>query len=342
MNKWKQFRFTKDPDRIISKIKGLDYKLYREKWQKAQSLKLVQNYPIHLDFEMHYGCNLKCPQCILQADRRELDVRHPYHVSKKANKISFLKFKEIIDEGVTYGLCSVTLGVNNEPLLDKSIINFINYAFNKGILDIILITNATLLTEEMSQKLIDSGLTKLYFSIDAATEETYRKIRKGGKFKDVIKNIMYLLELKRKNNRILPITRVSFVKSKANKQEENDFIRFWKRKVDYISIQAFYAPSYGTSQARKLGEEYQISNNSLKKSGSCSQPFQRLTIYYDGSVHPCCNWPGATLDVGNIYNDSIYNIWNSDKMKELRKSINNRISMPRECKICRQAVFGKY
>ena len=173
VNKWKQFEYTRDPDEILVKIKGSTYKSYRDKWKKASQLKLVQDYPIHIDFELHYGCNLKCQQCILQMDGSQLDPKHPYHILKKKGKISFEKFKEIIDEGTKYGLSSITLGVNNEPLMDKNIVKFIKYASEKGIEDIIIITNGILLDEELAKALLDSGLTKLYFSVDAAKENTY-------------------------------------------------------------------------------------------------------------------------------------------------------------------------
>ena len=63
----------------------------------------------------------------------------------------------------------------NEPLLDKDLIERINYATERGIMDIHMNTNAMLLTEEMSKKLLDTGLTRLCFSIDALTPETLKK-----------------------------------------------------------------------------------------------------------------------------------------------------------------------
>ena len=46
-------------------------------------------------------------------------------------------------------------------------------------MDIMINTNGSPLTARRSQQLLDSGLTRLRFSLDAATPETYKKVRVG-------------------------------------------------------------------------------------------------------------------------------------------------------------------
>jgi radical SAM protein with 4Fe4S-binding SPASM domain len=197
------------------------------------------------------------------------------------------------------------------------------------------------LTEEKSRQLLDSGLTKLYFSVDAIKEETYKFLRKGGSLKQVTDNINTFLRLRKEKNVALPIIRVSFVKSKVNASEADEFVKYWEARVEFVSMQAFMPPALSHSRYNKIRETFYIENTDLKDPGPCPQPYQRLTIYHDGSVHPCCHWPGATLIVGNIYSDSIYAIWNSDKMEKIRIAANNPADMPKECAECRMLVFGK-
>lgn len=341
-NKWKQFRYTQDPDRIIAAVVGKKYEEYRDKWKRAEDLVVVQRYPIHIDFELQFGCNLKCPHCILQINANEFACTHPYHISKRNKKINFEKYIEIIREGVPYGLSSITLSVNNEPLLVPGLSKYINAAKKEGILDIILLTNAATLTKEMSSELLESGLTKIYFSLDAIKEETYKKVRTGGDYKKVMENIDYFLRLKRERRLKLPITRVSFVKNKINEAEEEEFVKYWEDKVDFVSVQAFVTPAYGYSTYPMHQQTFQIGNDELKNMGPCPQPYQRMTIYNDGSVHPCCHWYGAMLDMGNIHKESIYDIWNSRKMELFRTSANSKTvsEMAEACRICREAVFG--
>ena len=334
--------YSKDPDKMMAKVLGPSYRNYRKRWEAAKKLKIPGAYPIHIDFELRFGCTMKCPQCILQIDPKEFGSSHPYYAGNRGKRIEFKKFKEIIDEGVKHGLCSITLNVNNEPLLTPDIARYIRYARKAGIIDVILLTNASLLTREKAEEIIDSGLTKIYFSLDAINKDTYQVVRKGGDFDKVMGNIDHFLSLKKKKRLFLPVTRVSFVKSRMNEKEADKFMKYWKPRVDFVSTQSFINPAYGYSNYETLQDRYYIRNKDLKSPGACVQPYQRLTIYNDGSVHPCCLWYGVMLDMGNIHSQSVYSIWNSTKMKKLRKDINSRnsVNVPDACKICRRTAFG--
>jgi MoaA/NifB/PqqE/SkfB family radical SAM enzyme len=52
-----------------------------------------------------------------------------------------------------------------------------------------LITNGTLLTQDLSKQLIKSGLDRLWVSLDGATPECYGDVRLGALFPEVLKNI---------------------------------------------------------------------------------------------------------------------------------------------------------
>ena len=81
--------------------------------------------------------------------------------------------------------------------------------------DIMLNNNGSALTEKRSQQLLDSGLTRLRFSLDAIDNETYAKVRVGSIHMDrVKKNIETFLNLKEKGGYKLPIVGVSFCKLK--------------------------------------------------------------------------------------------------------------------------------
>ena len=48
-------------------------------------------------------------------------------------------------------------------------------------------------------------------------------------------------------------------------------------------------------------------------------PMFRLAIKSDGSVKPCCVGFGEKINLGNVHNTSLYEIWNSKFMKNLQK-----------------------
>ena len=320
-----------DPYQRLEQELGPSVREYRKKWEATSKNLLEIPYPLHLNIELAYGCNLRCGFCIFSLPPKAMN-----YTAKPKDKIPFEKYCQIIDEGLKYGLCSIALNGYNEPLLQKDIVRYINYAKNAGVLDISLHTNGLLLTEDLSKELIDSGLTIIMFSIDAATKQTYERIRKSPHFNKVINNILQFIELKKTKNKLLPLTRVSFVENKINHLELKDFISFWKDKVDYFMIQSFCNPFVDNKEFNKIEDEYRFENIPFV---ICTEPFQRLTITCDGNVLPCCSYYGLDLIMGNIYKDSLYNIWNGKKIKELRLKVNSSKSQqPQACKKCRDST----
>jgi radical SAM protein with 4Fe4S-binding SPASM domain len=323
-----------DPYTIIEKELGPAVVSYRNKWANVGKNVLCLKYPVHLNIELVYGCNLRCQFCILSSPKL-----NQFYKAKPADKIPFEKYCEIIDEGVKNGLCSVALNGYNEPLLQKDIVKHINYARDAGILDVTLHTNGLLLTEELSQMLVNSGLTIIMFSIDALTKTTYKKIRRSNEFDKLMHNITRFLEIKKESKRTLPLTRVSFVENKFNYMELEDFILFWQDRADFLAIQNFTHPFVGEQHSNKIKEEKLFENNIFSP---CLEPYRRLMITCDGNVLPCCSYYAVNLALGNIYKDSIYNIWNSSKMQELRLKINgSKEKQPEACRKCRVAVTLK-
>jgi len=57
-----------------------------------------------------------------------------------------------------------------------------------------MITNATLLTKEISQELVKLGLNMLWVSLDGATPESYTDIRLGAALPKVLENLDHFRE----------------------------------------------------------------------------------------------------------------------------------------------------
>jgi len=264
------------------------YDEYRKLWDDVSNLRTVTDFPLQIDFELNYSCNFTCPMCTWNAESTEN--------KGAATWFDFEVFKEVIDDAVVKGLKSIRLNYINEPLIRKDITKFIAYARKAGILDIYFSTNGSLLTDEVSKELINSGLLRLQISLDAHTKETYEKIRTGGNFNDVIKKVLRFLEIRNEMNVKLPTLRVNFVKTETNKDELDDFVKFWENKADSIGIQDLVGIMDG--YGKKSDEE--LEKMSLSNDFKCAQPFQHLTLRYDGTVLPCCAFYGAETPIGQL------------------------------------------
>ncbi len=300
----------------LSKIIGEKFVKYREQWDLANKMELVTDFPLFLHLDMNQTCNYKCPHCIIGT---------PSEVSEYYDG-EFLKFKDykkIIDEGSDYGCPSIEPQGNNEPFLTKNLHEWIYYAHKKGFIDIMLNNNGSALTKKRAEQILDSGLTRLRFSLDAATPETYSKVRVGSiPLNRVIKNIEYVLELREKRNYKLPIIGVSFCVMKHNEHELEDFINFWKNKVDIIATQRYLQPIPNKDGVAPEKYKNFYSTEQLNEPGieefKCVQPYQRVMIKND-KITPCCVSFNKELVLGSVHSSTIYEAWHSDKMNEIRK-----------------------
>jgi radical SAM protein with 4Fe4S-binding SPASM domain len=308
----------------IKKLSGViekkNWEEYRRNYDLASDLNLL-DFPIQLDFELNASCNLKCPMCPISAESPKGKGKNTW--------FDFEFFKELIDYSVKKGTKAIKLNYINEPLIRNDFIKFIDYAKEKGILDIYFSTNGILLKDEISKKLINSGLTRIQISIDAVTQETYDKVRPGGNLKKIIENINNFLKIKNELNKITPLVRVNFVKTEFNEFELEKFIKIWEDKVDMIGIQEFVKP---TKVVKKI-----ISNKTIKKKNfKCSFPFKQLVINNEKQVLPCCTFWGEELALQKIEKaEDLLEAWNSSKMKHLRqKHLNGEYQDIPQCKNC--------
>ena len=109
------------------------------------------------------ACNLKCRMCDYQG---QFKGARSYLSSKDFESIifQFLKIKELIFCGL------------GEPLFNENIVEMVRIARKKNIPFINLITNGTLLEEEILKSLIKSGLNRIQVSFHSADPEIAKRI----------------------------------------------------------------------------------------------------------------------------------------------------------------------
>jgi radical SAM protein with 4Fe4S-binding SPASM domain len=313
-------------DKILTEELGEKYADYRIKWERASKKELLTNYPLYLQIEHTGKCNLRCRSCI--HGNPELKANY----SRGFQPLNLELYKKILAEAKEYNCPSISFHNNDEPLLLEDLEERIRLAKEAGFIDLILVTNANLLTKERANNLLKSGLTKLNFSVDGWNEETYGRVRIGGDFNKVLKNIEYFLDQKKKKGLKLPITRVTSVLSSLTYDEKDNFQKFWETKVDLVEFQNF--------QAIKGTENLIPPRAVLNENFSCSSPWQQVVIRANGDVLACCSFYGLGMIVGNAKTESIYNIWNGEKMNKIREELKkNNFSFCASCDSCSKTVY---
>lgn len=291
------------------------YQDYREKFALAQRREYLADFPLAIEVEATYYCNLKCPQC-----PRQYGERADRHMSPEL-------WARILEECARHKLPSMLMDHEAESLLNPRFLDMVKQAKDAGIYDLWLHTNANILTAERSARLIEAGLTKINFSLDAATAETYAKTRIGGKFDKAVANVREFLRQKVVSGVTQLRTRVSFVEQQDNIHEKPAFYNLWKDEPGLNMIT--FQECWDFSPFEQPDADVSASDAELeaKYGGSepfhCSMPWEMPIIDVDGNVSPC-GMPvrdhNKGFFLGNLMQgDTIESCWKSEKMQDLRR-----------------------
>ena len=69
-------------------------------------------------------------------------------------------------------------------------------------------------------------------------------------------------------------------------------------------------------------------------------PMFRMAVKADGTVKPCCTSYGDDIIIGNIYKNTLNEIWNSKFMKKFQKMhINGKADTNKSCLECINKTF---
>ena len=283
---------------------GKRYTQYRSNWNSMGDFRLNVDFPMHIDFDSTDACNLRCKHC--WGER----VAYKRTNEKMPDEIIDAVFDEADSKKNSGKLCAVNVGNLGESLLypDK-VFKILKKCKQAKVMEKFIHTNGHFLTLDVFKELTRLDLTYLLISLDAIKEETYNIVR-GGRFQEVLNNILSILEYKKRNNFFFPIIRVSFVDSELNTTEKQEFIDFFEDKVDFIDIQPLVDYTKQTPEGVKIPFH-------------CHMPLVRMTIGLKGQMALCCSGyamlPG--FFIGTFPEDSIYDTWNGEKANHLRNAL---------------------
>jgi radical SAM protein with 4Fe4S-binding SPASM domain len=200
--------------------------------------------PDSLQLEVTSACNLRCAMCL---------VRYRPPVNKLAGAMTEGLFRQIVDEVPT--LRRLTLQGLGEPLLSPYLLAMIRYAKARGV-TVGFNSNATLLSRNRAEELLDAGLDWLHVSLDGADAETYEGIRDGASFETVVTNLAGLVAAKRAAGRDNPWVRAVFVAMRRNVAQLPALVRLLASiGVDQLWVQNL---SHSFSDADPAGQYHEI------------------------------------------------------------------------------------
>jgi radical SAM protein with 4Fe4S-binding SPASM domain len=281
--------------------------------------------PFALSAETVRGCNLNCSNCPAGAIKGE-----------RVQLMEVETFRTIADRVYRHSFY-LQLWFQGEPLLHPQWEEFILYARQRNMFTV-MSTNGSLLSDQVCETLVKSGLHILIVSVDLNVQEASFTI--GGDAEKIKRSISYLAELKKKNYTNYPLIEAQMVVTSDN---ENDTGRFRaEMKAAGADRQILKSAWFENPDDETLPLPSKYARYKKKPGGGhvpvkpvrnrCRRIFSTLVVASNGDVVSCCFDKDCRYKMGNVHEQSPQEIWTGKRFRDFRKNVlNNR----KDYKICR-------
>jgi MoaA/NifB/PqqE/SkfB family radical SAM enzyme len=250
-----------------------------------------------VNIEVTTRCNLKCVECpTVDAMRRPQGL------------LDHRLFEKILAENPQ--LEFVLLFQWGEPFLHPRVLDMVRACAARGIRTM-LTTNGTLLRPALRREILESGLTRLTFSIDGVGA-THTRVR--GYPYEKLRATILALRAERDALGRGPAIDVSMVVFEETERDLPAFRQAWEGIADRVQA----IPMFVTG----------------KRETSCREPWRgTMVVLWDGRVTVCCADYDGALVVGDAWEERLADLWNGPRMRALRAA-HRRREFPEVCARC--------
>ena len=258
--------------------------------------------PYSVQVEVSQVCNIRCNYCIhgliAQRDKAMMDVG---------------LFVDLCDRIEEFGgkLKSVNIAGWGEPLVNPRLANMIHHLKKRNLTEsIAVITNGLLLDPLTSLDLIEAGANHIRISLQGITSDAYLKVcGKKIDFALLVSHIRYLHKHKKDCQIYVKVADVALEEG-----EEEKFYDIFDKISDRMFVEKIRPMFRQNTNDGKMVSKYGGGHSPVI---CCPQPFFMMSVTATGDILPCCSYYDPTR-FGKIYNVSMRDVWEGEKMREFR------------------------
>lgn len=239
--------------------------------------------------ELTNHCNLRCSMCPRPTLQRDLGY------------MDWDLYCHTIDSIARLGGWYVGLNRFGESLLYPRFVDAVRYAKAAGIMQAVVVTNGTLLKRDLAAQILESGLDQLLISLDTLDRETFESSRRGAKLDEVVANIDRIIEMRAQRGAQKPHIVINSVMVHEDLAQIRALFGKYCDRVDRISLKP--CARYGE------GQDLPTDGVRRRRWRTCTQPWERLNIFWNGDATVCCGDVEGELVMGNVRDTSLQELW---------------------------------
>lgn len=225
---------------------------------------------------------------------------------------------------------------DGEPLLNPHFVEMIRLAKEKKIADSIdTTTNGSLLTPDLSLRIIDAGLDRINISVDGLSDEQFLTFtRTKVDFTSYVDNIRFFYENKKNCEVCLKIPG-----DNLSEEDKQRFFEIFGDISDRISIEytAPCWPEFDVEERTGVTITKGIYGSELTDVNVCPYIFYSISVNSDGTVSLCfLDWARKKV-IGDVNTKSIKEIWEGTQLfRHQIAHLSGRRKMNPVCAMCGQ------
>lgn len=288
-------------------------------------------------------CNFKCRFC---------PTGYPELLSKVSRPKGFMDFEvfqKIIRDFQEFPepLRALFMHKDGEPLMHPRIVEMLALAKASGIADKVwLTTNGSLLDNEKSIGIIESGTDMIRLSVEHFSAEGYKSMTQTfTDYEGLLRKVEFLYNEKERRNSPLKIW-AKAIDFNFTEQEKEKFSADFGSIADEVLMteNGIWTNDVGVDfnlgVKPKAGYDGQMRLNENRV--VCPYPFYSMAVNFDGSVSGCqLDW-SHSLNCANVKENSLVNIWNGRQFDAIRLAfLEGRRADYLSCKGCQCAKYTK-
>ncbi|HEV8376612.1 MAG TPA: radical SAM/SPASM domain-containing protein [Candidatus Polarisedimenticolia bacterium] len=293
------------------------------RWKKRLTRRPVPRFPRNIQIQTQTGCNADCVFC-------------PYGAtagSQPKGRMEWSLFEKIIDESALYRVRRISPYLMNEPFVDAQIfdrIRYINRVNPRA--RVVLTSNGSLLTPPMVEKVLElgAGIHELAISVQGIDSEAYERTMRGGlRLERTLANVDHLIQAMRRRRMTRPAIWITMVDTGLINARRA--LEYWRSRGVHARCTMLENRGGNIPDAESMAHHPQMDYFS-----DCTRLFKQAYIKFNGDLVLCCTDYEARIVLGNVREQSLFQVWNGERATEIRrKFLTGRIGEISLCSVCK-------
>ena len=288
------------------------------------------------------GCNLRCAFCSRN--------------NKAITMMSTSDFENVLDK-IGSDISSLQLCCAWEYSIAPNVHEIVASLGRRHIRNTTIYTNGQILPKTLAKTIIDANISTLVFSLGEAQKTTYERLRKGGNFDKLLKNIRTMADIKSYLGVDHPKLCANLTVTKSNIEELPDFISL----AHYLGLSEVRGRhlilNEGLEMDNEIIDDFEYANSILVRANKiadscsiafdvpryqsdrphkeCRAPWHQLYISSNGDVSVCPRIHKYEV-IGNLINQDLNSVLNSVAAHKIRQQMTDGTFSNPVCEICLQ------